>query len=207
MVKLLGFTMVLNFIGGILMLTTDFGGMVIRVSGGYRDRWASLGSEYAETADNVFIVLLAICMFIMAALSLIALLKKQSNTRKLIGTARVLGIVTLVLAIISGFVYNAIRDEMDYWNWWLDTGFYTAIVVGVLSTILYSVYLRKYRAPLPVSGQTGTTTTSRPVEGGGAAKDLDYIEKLKKLALARDKGLITQEEFDNKKKEILKGTD
>ena len=49
--------------------------------------------------------------------------------------------------------------------------------------------------------------TSRPVEGGRPAKDSDYIEKLKKLALARDKGLITQEEFDNKKKEILKGTD
>jgi len=40
-------------------------------------------------------------------------------------------------------------------------------------------------------------------EGGGASDEGDYTEELEKLAGLRDKGIITDEEFQAKKKQIL----
>jgi hypothetical protein len=63
----------LNIIGTIMVLFTPFGGMTVSTAYGLRERYASLGSEYSEFSDNLFIVLLAICMLATALLSFVVL--------------------------------------------------------------------------------------------------------------------------------------
>lgn len=44
---------------------------------------------------------------------------------------------------------------------------------------------------------------SAPVESAGTADESSYLEELEKLGELRDKGIITDEEFEAKKKELL----
>ena len=44
---------------------------------------------------------------------------------------------------------------------------------------------------------------SAPVESAGTAGESSYLEELEKLGELRDKGIITDEEFEAKKKELL----
>ena len=135
--------LILSAIGAILVLTTPFGGMTVSTYYGLRDRFASLGSEYSEFLDNVFIVLLALCMLATALVSFIALSLAQPNQGQVIRTARILAFLTLGLAIMSGIAYEITRANIGYIEWWLDTGFYAALVAGLVNSILYSVVLRK----------------------------------------------------------------
>jgi hypothetical protein len=138
--------LIVSAIGAILILTTPFGGMSVSTADGPRDRFASLGSGYSELLDNVFIVLLTLCMLATALVSFVALRPAQLNHGKVIRTARLLAFLTLGLAVMGGIAYEITRANIGYIEWWLDTGFYAALVVGLVNSILYSVVLR--RAPV-----------------------------------------------------------
>lgn len=138
--------LILSAIGAILVLTTPFGGMTVPTYYGLRDRFASLGSEYSEPLDNIFIVLLALCMLATALVSFVASRLAQLNQGKVIRTARTLAFLTLGLAVMGGFAYEITRANIGYVEWWLDTGFYAALVAGLVNSILFSVVLR--RAPV-----------------------------------------------------------
>lgn len=133
----------LCIIGAILVLNTPFGGMIVSTSYGLRDRYASLGSEYSEPLDNVFIVLLAVCMLAMALLSFITLISKGLSFRKPIRLSWIFAVLTLGLAILGGVAYEITRANLGYEDWWLDTGFYAGLVTGLLNIILYTILLRK----------------------------------------------------------------
>jgi hypothetical protein len=112
---------------------------------GLRERYASLGSEYSELSDNLFIILLAICMLATALLSFVALKSIQLKQRKPIKLAWFFSLLILCLAIIGGVTYEMVRAAIDYIDWWLDTGFYAGIIVGLLSSVFYTVILRRTR--------------------------------------------------------------
>ena len=138
--------LILSALGAILVLTTPFGGMTVSTYYGLRDRFASLGSEYSESLDNVFIVLLTFCMLATALVSFVALRLAPLNQGKVIRTARMLAFLTLGLAVMGGIAYEITRANIGYVEWWFDTGFYAALVVGLVNSILFSVVLR--RAPV-----------------------------------------------------------
>jgi len=133
----------LNIIGTILVLFTPFGGMTVSTAYGLRERYASLGSEYSEFSDNLFIVLLAICMLATALLSFVVLKTIQLKQRKPIKLAWFLSLLTLFLAIIGGVAYEIVRAAINYQDWWLDTGFYAGIIVGLINSTFYTVLLRR----------------------------------------------------------------
>jgi len=64
--------------------------------------------------------------------------------------------------------------------------------------------LRVRRSGAEATGQPETEASLTPGEPGEPAEDLDYIEKLRILAQTRDEGIITEEEFEKKKNEILR---
>lgn len=226
---LIGVSLALSVIGGILVLFAPFGGMSERFlySDGdapvYIDRtgYACLGCGYSEPMDIFFIVLLAMCIFAMAGLSLRALISKSADPGKLIRRARILAFSTIGLAAAGALVFHLVRVGGDYYyDWWLDTGFYAALTTGILNSIFYSIALpRLAYHPGEIKKMTKGTTFKaeafeakpvgvEPVEAEppaptSPAKELDYIEKLKKLAQARDEGILSQEEFEKKKKQIL----
>jgi hypothetical protein len=133
----------LNILGAILVLFTPFGGMIVATAYGPRERFASLGSGYSEFLDNVFIVLIAICLVVTAFLSFLALLTLRSGNNNVVRPARIVSIITFLLAIIGAISFEIIRAEIDYLDWWLDTGFYAAIVVGLVNSIFYLFLFKK----------------------------------------------------------------
>jgi hypothetical protein len=46
------------------------------------------------------------------------------------------------LAIVGGVTYEIVRATIDYQDWWLDTGFYAGIIVGLLNSTFYTLLLR-----------------------------------------------------------------
>jgi hypothetical protein len=133
----------LSIIGTILVLFTPFGGMTVSTYYGLRERYASLFSEYSEPLDNLFIVLLAICMLVTAILSFVELKSTQLKPRKTIRLAWFFSVLTLFLAIVGGVTYEVVRAGIGYEDWWLDTGFYAGIITGLLNSTFYTVILRK----------------------------------------------------------------
>ena len=133
----------LNIIGTILVLFTPFGGMTVSTSYGLRDRYASLASEYSELTDNIFIVLLAICMLATTLLSFVALKSTQLKQRKPIRLAWFFSLLILSLAILGGITYEIVRSGIGYIDWWLDTGFYAGIIIGLLNSTFYTLILRR----------------------------------------------------------------
>ncbi|MFC1874329.1 hypothetical protein ACFLYX_03400 [Chloroflexota bacterium] len=132
----------LNILATILLLFTPFGGMTVATAYGPRDRFASLGSEYSEVFDNLFIVLITICLIITATISFMVF-KKRSDHKKIIKSALVISVITVLLSIIGGVLFNTVRAEIDYLDWWLDTGFYAGLIVGLVNGVFYTLALRK----------------------------------------------------------------
>lgn len=133
----------LNIIGTILVLFTPFGGMTVSTSYGLRERYASLASEYSELSDNLFIGLLAIGMIATALLSFVVLKSIRLGQKKPIKLAWFFSLLILCLAIVGGIIYEIVRAGIGYEDWWLDTGFYAGIIIGLINSAFYTVLLRK----------------------------------------------------------------
>lgn len=196
---LFGITLALSIAGAVLLLTTGFPKDITIAT-----IWYYFEPDIYWVGLFIFLPLLVICMLVMALLSLIVVSSRKPNISNVVRQAGILAIVILALAVVAGIVIVVNYAPFSYlWT----PGFYFVLVVGVVNTILYSVYLRKSRAPLPVVEQPVVEATPRPVKQGETAKEPDFSRKLKKLAEARDQGIITQEEFENKKKQILRDID
>ena len=84
--------------------------------------------------------------------------------------------------------------------------FYIWIIVAVGVVIIASAaffIIRSRKTPKPASKEQKTETTVPP-QTETKSKQPDYLDMLKKLADLRDQGVITQEEFESKKSEILR---
>ena len=135
--------LVLNAIGVLLVIFSSFGGMTVATAYGPRDRYASLGSEYSEATDTIFIVLIAIGLITAALFSFIASRAADSNRSRVNKLASGVSGVTFILTIAGGVMYNVTRAEIGYIDWWLETGFYVGIIVSLFDTAFYGLLLRK----------------------------------------------------------------
>lgn len=89
--------------------------------------------------------------------------------------------VFLVQGLIFGFITRAIADSKGY-----DGGFWWGFFLGILGLIVVAV--------------RPTMTKVESDQGNTAAS---YTQALERLAAMRDQGILTEEEFKEKKQEIL----
>lgn len=89
--------------------------------------------------------------------------------------------VFLAQGLVFGFITSAIADSKGY-----DCGFWWGFFLGLLGLIVVSV--------------RPTMTKVESDQGNTAAS---YTQALERLATMRDQGVITQAEFEAKKKDIL----
>ena len=107
------------------------------------------------------------------------------------------GILHFVWAIVCAVMAkNKGKSEVAW--------FFLGLLIGLIAVIILAC--SSSDAPAPAQGEAprmlskGGQATPRMVAGGRQASSLDEIKKLKELL---DSGLISQDEFDAKKKQIL----
>ena len=129
----------LSLIAIILLLTTEFGGFWL--TGYYTgERYSCLFCEYGSFFDKIIIVLLIILFIGQGAISLNNVLPQKYLPQKLETIGMISAGVTAFLTIEGGI---AIAIEFSvYWEWWLDTAFYAALITGLVNFILFFI-LRK----------------------------------------------------------------
>jgi len=135
--------LVLNIIGALLVFFSPFGGMTVATYYGPRERYASLGAEYSEATDNLFILLISISLIITAFLSLVMFKTVRFIKGKTIKLTLCISVITVLLAIIGGVLYDIVRADTAYLDWWPETCFYTGIIVGLINSVFYGIMLRK----------------------------------------------------------------
>ena len=99
------------------------------------------------------------------------------------------GLVLLVIGVATGI--------------WIIIGIAVIVIIADVLLVVRRVS-RVRRSGAEATGQPETAASSTPIEPTESTEDLDYIEKLKILAQTRDEGIITEEEFEKKKNEILR---
>jgi len=137
-------SLILSIVGAIFIMTTGLGGQSVQAFGyswGY-DYWSGLGGMYSEASDNVFITLLAICLFSMALISVSVLVRKQA-TDNLLRLGRVLAIITIILSIVGEVVFMMVRAEIGYMDWWISPGFVLALLAGLVNAVLYTIEIKR----------------------------------------------------------------
>ncbi|MFC1947147.1 hypothetical protein ACFLXY_04415 [Chloroflexota bacterium] len=132
----------LNVAGIFLMFFTPFGGMTVSTAYGPRDRFASLGSDYSEVLDNVFIILIVIMLGITTFYTGRLTRMVLSASRQMIKLSLIFSICLVLITIIGAVVFNILRGQIDYMDWWMDTGFYAAIIIGLVDSAFYAVMIR-----------------------------------------------------------------
>ena len=134
--------LILNIVGILLQFFTPFGGMTVSTAYGPRDRFASLGSEYSEVLDNLFIVVIIITLGILSFYTGKLTRMAQTVSKHIFKLSLIASISLVLITIIAAIVFNVIRGQIDYLEWWLDTGFYGALIIGIVDIVFYSIMIR-----------------------------------------------------------------
>lgn len=79
------------------------------------------------------------------------------------------------------------------------------IVIGavVVGGVLIIVSLARRAAPPGPGRSAQTTDPVAPARPGGGAGQIDPVEQIRRLAELRDQGLLSEEEFQAKRTELL----
>ena len=118
----------------------------------------------------------------------IALIIMGAALRSLLDFGRVLWIF-LVIGVVFIIIGALVREE-----------FVEANIVGAPESIRYEGSRQTLHSLMQLIGEKqAVEATAGPKE----AKDIDSIEALRKLAELRDQGVLTQEEFEEKKRKLL----
>ena len=128
--------------------------------------------------------------------------KDDSNKKIIIG-----GLVSMTLYALEGIIVRSVYlDEMKRLDDYIFTASYIPLIIGVILLVAYCAVI-KYM-PGEISGETFSETI--PVTATANVKNvpiaLSESEKIESLAKYRnllEQGVITQEEFDAKKKQLL----
>jgi uncharacterized membrane protein YeaQ/YmgE (transglycosylase-associated protein family) len=134
------------------------------------------------------------------------------------------GLGEIVLILVAGFVIGGLArlavpgpDPMPIWLTTL-LGVVGAIGGGTLaiglglggtgifivSVLVSTLLVIAYRRVVQKRGITGPDSKRRPTRGPGVGKDTaDPVEELKRLGDLRDRGVLTDDEFERKKAELL----
>lgn len=126
--------LVLSIIGIILVATQDFAGFYL--GGGYY-RYSCLDCEYATGVDLAAQIIILILLIVQIVIALNDLLPNRFIEKNLDLIGLILGGLTILFTMIGlgafGIVYGFFGDH----DWWPETGFYGAIIAGILNTILF----------------------------------------------------------------------
>lgn len=127
--------LVISILGIILMLIGPYAGLYYENYYSGNRYSCLLGCEYSTAGDivaQVFILILLIIQIIIVANDLIP---NKFIEKDLDKYGMLLAVVTILFAIIGIASFGAAYDA-DY-DWWLELGAYTGIIVGILNTILF----------------------------------------------------------------------
>jgi hypothetical protein len=134
-----GLIFILSIIGAILFAFTDFGGYT---TSPYHYQYSvSLESSFNNPDLIAYapLFILVICLFlfnVFLSLKELNIIKTSfpSNSAKL-GFYASLGI--LAISAVGAIAFDAILSDSGALNWWVDTGFYTGIIGGIILPLLY----------------------------------------------------------------------
>ncbi len=119
------------------------------------------------------------------------------------------GLIAFVLLwIVPAFIVARVasRRGFSYWTYFvhsfLPSPFVALITLRVASTYAPAVaqMSEPSPAPTPQSSEETVGSTIPQTEAGSGAEVLELIEQLSQM---REKGVLTQEEYDRKKKQLL----
>jgi hypothetical protein len=126
--------LVLSIIGIILVATQYFASVYIGVY-----RHSCLDCEYATAGDLAAQIIILILLIVQIIVAINDLLPKRFIQKDLTVYGLGLAALTILMTIVGIASFGA---EYGAFNWWPETGFYGAIIAGILNTVLF--YL-KYR--------------------------------------------------------------
>ena len=122
--------LVLSIIGIILLATQWFASLY---TGSYY--WHScLDCENSTAGDYAAQIIMLIFLIVQIVIAINDLLPKKFIQKDLDKFGLLLAGCTILLAIIGLASFGIYYDAFD---WWADTGFYGAIIAGILNTILF----------------------------------------------------------------------
>ncbi len=123
--------LVLSIIGIILVATQYFAGFYL---GGGNYRYSCLDCGYATGVDLAAQVLILILLIVQIVIALNDLLPNRFIEKNLDQIGIILGGLTILFTIIGLGAFGIAYSEYE---WWPETGFYGAIIAGILNFILF----------------------------------------------------------------------
>ena len=126
--------LVVSILGIILILIGPFAGLYYEnyYSG---ERYSCLGCEYSTPGDIVAQIFILILLILQIIIVVNDLLPNKFIDKDLDKYGMLLAVAVILFAIIGIASFGAAYDE-DY-DWWLELGAYTGIIVGLLNAILF----------------------------------------------------------------------
>jgi len=122
--------LVLSLIGMILLAALDFAAYYLP---SYGNRYSCLGCEYSTDADLAAQVIILVLLIIQIVIALNDLVPNRFIDKDLEKYGMFLAVVTVLFVIIGIASFGA---EYSEYEWWPETGFYGAIIAGMLNPIL-----------------------------------------------------------------------
>ena len=169
--------------------------------------WLSMGSDLIKIQPYTSIAFLLsfaelLCSFAMIALVCYAFFKGKEHLYKIVF---IVSLISMALYMITGFVTPSIFDATygEKISSVLTTYAYWPFIIGIILTVAYAVIVKKMpdtASTASVSGSTSAQAAKKIFAPVSESENIDNITKYKALL---DQGIITQEEFDAKKKDLL----
>ena len=66
----------------------------------------------------------------------------QTVSKHIYRLSLIASISLVLITIIGAIVFNVVRGQIDYLEWWLDTGFYGALIIGIVDIVFYTIMIR-----------------------------------------------------------------
>lgn len=177
----------------------------------------SQSSELSEAGINmegdgsgvVFMVffIIAMCIAALEILYIIITLITGKNVKfgAVIGLAAAATVVSLALFIICNIeIADALGELGEYASYFdVSTSWVGSLIVCAVSLVIPLIYGFAVKPRLSAAPIAETAEVSEPQVNATANDEMAIVETLKAYKQLLDDGAITQEEYDNKKKELF----
>ena len=128
---------------------------------------------------------------------------KDDSNKKII----IAGLVSLTLYALEGIIVRSVYvDEMKMLDDYILTASYIPLIIGVILLVAYCAVIKYMPEEISAETSSGTipaTVTANVKNAPIALSESEKIESLAKYRNLLEQGVITQEEFDAKKKQLL----
>ena len=123
--------LVVSIVGIILLAALDFAGFYYP---GYGNRFSCFDCEYWTPGDLAAQVIILILLILQIVIALNDILPKRFIEKDLDKMGMILACLTILFVIIGIASFGIYYSEYE---WWPGTGFYGAIIAGILNLILF----------------------------------------------------------------------